>query len=126
MFKGNKTVTNGEESITATDFSISRFMFNSLTNSMLIKRAFARAWNNKTGDEVKITSITKVASKYKKGGGTKPDLMGYDYVDDYTLAGFESNDYTLVGSETAPQSKATYTEKKRKVKRPSEFPDFCI
>lgn len=77
VYKGAKTTTKGIESITASNFSITQKTFNKATNKQLIQYAYARAWNNKNGDNIPIVDVD---AKLIETESTKKDLGKADAV----------------------------------------------
>lgn len=70
VFKGSQTTKSksNDEGITANDFTIRKRDVSSITDSKLIKKAMAQAWQLSTGDKVAVTKVDK--SKIEKKDGT--------------------------------------------------------
>ena len=74
VYKGAKTVKKGNESITASDFSLSQKAFEKASNTELINYAYARAWDNTNGDPVKIVDVDSKIIESTETTETKIDI----------------------------------------------------
>lgn len=77
VYKGAKTVKKGAESITASNFSLTQKSFDKATDAQLAKYAYARAWNNTNGEELKIVDVD---TKVIESATTKKDIGKADAV----------------------------------------------
>lgn len=108
VYKGDKTEVSEEndESITASGFTVSVSVGNSMTNEQIIERARASAWKTSNGDKVDVTSVS--IQQCTSSSETLPsDLQGWEDAMEAQMAWESNTKYGWVVPPTIASSKTT-------------------